>query len=95
MITADRTPINRQAAAQLSKGLNRCKTVEEALQRVWAFLQQEEGGIKARRAIERGVEQVEWRVKLYKRPGQPGFCVRTYYHESTLDINPIYFTDLL
>lgn len=96
MITAERQPINRQAAAQLSKGLNRVKTVEEAMKIVWAFLQQDEGGKRVREALERGVEVVEYRLKIYKRPsGNPGFTVRAYYHESTHDRNPIHFVDLL
>lgn len=41
MITADRTPINRQAAKQLSGDNGRVKTVEEAMRLMAGYLTQE------------------------------------------------------
>lgn len=96
MITADRQPINRQAAAQLSKDSTRVSTVEQALERVWQCCSSEQGKKRVRAALEMGAEVVEYRVKIYKRPsGAPGFAVRMYYVERNHEINPSHFTDLL
>ncbi len=94
-ITPDRDPINKQAALQLSKGLGRTETVEEALKCVAGFMQKDEGAAYVRSKLESGVECVEYRIKIYKRPQAPGFTVRMYIYESTLGWNPIHFTDLL
>lgn len=96
MITAARQPINRQTAAQLSKGVVRVSTVEEALERVWACCSNEQGKKRVREALESGKEVCEYRIKIYKRPsGAPGFAVRMYYVERDHEINPAHFTDLL
>lgn len=94
-ISIDKTPINKQAARILSKDSNRLNTVEDALKSVWRFLSSSIGLTKVRDALENGNEVVEYRIKIYKKPNLPGFCVRVYYIERQHEFNPIHFTDLL
>jgi hypothetical protein len=88
-------PINQQTAKMLSHPKPRCETVEQALRNVWEFCSQKEGLERGRKALEHGAEEVEYRIKIYKRWQQPGFTVRIYYNESQRHSNPLCFRDLL
>jgi len=70
MITADRTPINRQTAKQLSRGTGRVQTVEEAMRILTDYLSRAGLCDEMRQAVDAGAAycitikvQPTWKAK--------------------------------
>jgi hypothetical protein len=71
MITADRTPINRQAAKQLSGDNGRVKTVEEALRIVADYLNRPGLAKEMRQAVD---AKASYMVKVRVEPSWKAEC---------------------
>ncbi len=73
----DRTPINRQAAVQLSRGTERVSSVEEALNILGNRIASPEFAKYVRQIIEAGTD-VRYELTV-KKGNQPGFIVALNY----------------
>jgi hypothetical protein len=73
MIKADRTPINSQAAKQLSRGTDDINSVEEALQLMGQRIASSEFARYVRQMIEAGTN-AKYELTV-KKSNQPGFVV--------------------
>lgn len=76
-ITLDRTPINRQAAVQLSRGTDQVDSVEEALSIFGQRIASSEFARHVRQIIEAGTN-VKYELTV-KKSNQPGFIVALNY----------------